>query len=284
MNTLTAHPHVVLSIAGSDPSGGAGIQADIKTISALGGYAAAAITAITAQNTLGVQGIFPVQPEVLRAQLTSVMDDLHPTAVKIGMVHDAEQVAVIADILQRYVPPFVVYDPVMVSTSGRRLMTEETVACIEQNLFPLCTLITPNLDEASLLMYCLLHTPEEMTSAGRTLSSRYGCHVLVKGGHLDGEEMCDILCTQSESTTFRAPRTHSNNLHGTGCTLSSAIATRLSQGYSLHTAVASAKEYVSRAIQQGSTLRIGQGNGPLWHFGFTPHTEQESEPMPERGR
>lgn len=266
MKQSIPQPSVVLTIAGSDPSGGAGIQADIKTISALGGYAAAVITAITAQNTLGVQGVYPLPPEVLLAQLTSVMDDLHPAAVKIGMVHDAALVRVIADVLSRYAPPYVVFDPVMVSTSGRRLMTEETIAAIEQQLFPRCTLITPNLDEASLLTGHELHTPNEMSAAGQQLSQRFGCSVLVKGGHLSGEEMCDVLSIPSqESIFFRAPRTRSRNLHGTGCTLSSAIATLLAQGNPLPRAIGSAKSYVSQAILRGSTLHIGQGNGPLWH-------------------
>ena len=266
MSQSTSHPPVVLSIAGSDPSGGAGIQADIKTISALGGYAAAAITAITAQNTLGVQGVYPLAPEVLQAQLTSVLDDLHPAAVKIGMVHDSSLVEVIAKSMEHYTPPFVVYDPVMISTSGRRLMTEETIATIEQQLFPRCTLITPNLDEASLLLGQPVTTPLEMADAGQQLAARYGCQVLVKGGHLSGEEMCDVLCTATSSTSFVAPKSPSRNLHGTGCTLSSAIATLLAHGRPMEQAVTEAKQYVTRAIQAGSALHIGQGNGPLGHF------------------
>lgn len=266
MNPSAFHPPIVLSIAGSDPSGGAGIQADIKTISALGGYAAAVITAITAQNTLGVQGVFPLPPQVLHAQLTSVMDDLHPAAVKVGMVHDASLVEVIAATLTHYAPPLVVYDPVMISTSGRRLMTEETITTIEQHLFPRCTLITPNLDEASLLIGHPLHTPEEMAAAGQQLAARYGCQVLVKGGHLEGAVMYDVLCTATASTPFLAPKSPSRNLHGTGCTLSSAIATLLAHGHPMEQAVAQAKQYVTRAIQAGSHLHIGQGNGPLGHF------------------
>ena len=266
MNPSALHPPIVLSIAGSDPSGGAGIQADIKTISALGGYAAAVITAITAQNTLGVQGVFPLPLQVLHAQLTSVMDDLHPAAIKVGMVHDASLVEVIAATLTHYAPPLVVYDPVMISTSGRRLMTEETITTIEQDLFPRCTLITPNLDEASLLIGHPLHTPEEMAAAGQQLAARYGCQVLVKGGHLEGEVMCDVLCTATASTPFLAPKSPSRNLHGTGCTMSSAIATLLAEGKTLTEAVQGAKAVIDKGIVAGRTLHIGKGNGPLWLF------------------
>lgn len=266
MKAMMKQPPVVLSIAGSDPSGGAGIQADLKSISALGGYGAAVITAITAQNTLGVQGVFPLAAEVVRAQLDSVCSDLQLGAVKIGMVHDAGLVEVIVECLKQYQPPFIVYDPVMISTSGRRLMTEESIAAIEQQLFPYCSLITPNLDEASLLVGHRLETPEEMAEAGGVLARRYGCNVLVKGGHLCGERMCDVLCDGEASQLFEATKSRSNNLHGTGCTLSSAIATYLAQGEALPDAIAQAKKYITQAIEAGAALHIGQGNGPLWHF------------------
>ena len=266
MKERMKQPPVVLSIAGSDPSGGAGIQADLKSISALGGYGAAVITAITAQNTLGVQGVFPLAAEVVRAQLESVFEDLHPGAVKIGMVHDAQLVEVIVACLRRYQPDHVVYDPVMISTSGRRLMTEESIAYIEQQLFPRCSLITPNLDEASLLVGHRLETAEEMAEAGGVLARRYGCHVLVKGGHLQGERMCDLLCDGVESRLYEAAKSRSSNLHGTGCTLSSAIATYLAHGASLPDAIAQAKGYITRAIEAAAEWHIGQGNGPLWQF------------------
>lgn len=261
-------PPILLSIAGSDCSGGAGIQADIKTISALGGYAATVITAVTAQNTLGVQAVHPLPADIVRAQILSVMDDLQPAAVKIGMVHNAAIVQVIAQCLQKYRPGFIVYDPVMISTSGRRLMTEETMLTIKEELFPLCTLITPNLSEASMLTGQSISTPAEMELAARLLSRRYHTAILIKGGHLQGNEMCDVLCTYPSTTCqlYTSSKIESSNLHGTGCTLSSAIATFLAYDHSLDEAVRRAKDYISTAIRNGSALNIGHGNGPLWHF------------------
>lgn len=269
-------PPVILSIAGSDCSGGAGIQADIKTISALGGYAASVITAVTVQNTLGVQAVYPLPAEVVRAQIEAVMDDLQPEAIKIGMVHDASIVAVIVECLQKYRPRFVVYDPVMISTSGRRLMTDETIELIQKELFSLCTLITPNLSEASLLCGNKLSTPEEMEQAAGKLSRQHSTSVLIKGGHLEGNQMCDVLHQRlcSPQTDIQFPsctycigkKIKSSNLHGTGCTLSSAIPTYLAQGKHLKEAVSQAKEYISKAIDGGKDLNIGHGNGPLWHF------------------
>ncbi|MDE6347418.1 MAG: bifunctional hydroxymethylpyrimidine kinase/phosphomethylpyrimidine kinase [Bacteroides sp.] len=268
---------IILSIAGSDCSGGAGIQADIKTISALGGYAASAITAITAQNTLGVQSVHPLPPEMVKAQIISVMDDLRPTAVKIGMVHDTGIVSAIVSCLKRYRPQFVVYDPVMISTSGRHLMTEETIRHIQTELFPLCTLITPNLGEASLLWGQTIASVAEMQQAARELGHRYHTHVLIKGGHLAGEEMCDVLYTgtntcptvdphPTDCLLYSNPKIASRNLHRTGCTLSSAIATLLASGNSLNEAVRQAKAYIVTAISRGKEMNIGHGNGPLWHF------------------
>ena len=259
-------PPVIFSIAGSDPSGGAGIQADIKTISALNGYAAAAITAVTSQNTCGVQGVYPLPADVLQTQIASVMEDLQPTAIKIGMVYSLQLVEVIAQAIAHYHPPFIVFDPVMISTSGRRLMTEETVQGIKRLLFPRCSLITPNLDEAAMLIGHPLCTPQQMAEAGQLLAARYGCQVLVKGGHLSGETMCDVLCSATGSTSFLAPKSQSHNLHGTGCTLSSAIATLLARGYTMEKAVEEAKHYVSLAIDGGKEWHIGHGNGPLCHF------------------
>ena len=170
---------VILTVAGSDCSGGAGIQADIKTISALKGYAASVITAVTAQNTVGVQAVYPIPPDIVRMQTESVMDDLKPAAVKIGMVHNAAIVRAIAECLQRFRPRFVVCDPVMVSTSGRQLMTEDTIHTIQEELFPLCSLITPNLSEASLLLARTVTDVEDMKQAARELADRYHCAVLV---------------------------------------------------------------------------------------------------------
>lgn len=275
--TSPVTPPIILSIAGSDCSGGAGIQADIKTISALGGYAASVITAVTAQNTLGVQAVYPLPAPTVLTQIESVMDDLQPVAVKIGMVHDANIVHAIARCLREYHPRFIVYDPVMVSTGGQRLMTEETIQAVMEELFPLCTLITPNLGEASLLCGYPVSTIPDMELAAHELSSRFGTSVLLKGGHLEGDEMCDILCMKSSPDACRPhpspdclrytdARIESRNLHGTGCTLSSAIATFLAHGIELPEAVRSAKAYISTAIANGKDMHLGQGSGPLWHF------------------
>lgn len=269
-------PPVILSIAGSDCSGGAGIQADIKTISALGGYAASVITAITAQNTMGVQAVFPLPDDIVRMQIESVMDDLQPAAIKIGMVHNASLVHVIAECLRKYHSRFIVYDPVMISTSGRRLMTEDTIQTIQKELFPLCTLITPNLDETSLLYGSPVHTVTDMQRAAQELSRQYNTSFLVKGGHLESDEMCDVLrcnhlptakADDAPACTFHvSPKIESHNLHGTGCTLSSAIATFLAYGNHPDEAVRQAKKYIGKAIEYGKELQIGHGNGPLWHY------------------
>ena len=260
------NPAIILTIAGSDSSGGAGIQADIKTISALGGYAASVITAITAQNTMGVQGVLPVTPEMVITQLDSVMTDLSVDAVKIGMVNDPDIVRAIADGLRRHQPRFVVYDPVMVSTSGCRLMAEETVDIIKQELFPLSTLITPNLHEVSLLVDRKVGTVEEMETAAMELSQKHHTSVLVKGGHLEGGEMCDVLFADGHLSRFSDAKIETRNLHGTGCTLSSAIATFLGKGETLESAVQSAKSYLTEAIRQGAGMEIGHGHGPVWHL------------------
>lgn len=269
----STQPPIVLTIAGSDCSGGAGIQADIKTISALGGYAASVITAVTAQNTLGVQAVYPLPLELVRQQIESVLSDLRPAAIKIGMVHSRPIVEVIARCLQAYPACPVVYDPVMISTSGRRLMTEETVTTIRKQLFPRCTLITPNLHEASLLAGREIAGVAAMEEAARSLGERYRTSFLVKGGHLSGTKMCDLLFCHGASHLYEEEKIESRNLHGTGCTLSSAIATKLACGHSLEAAVGQAKAYITTAIREGKELRIGQGNGPLWHF---PHFTPES--------
>lgn len=259
-------PPIILSIAGSDSSGGAGIQADIKAISALGGYAASAITAVTVQNTQGVQASFPIPTEVVSGQIAAVMDDLRVAAVKIGMVHDAEIARTIAASIRRYRPRHVVYDPVMISTSGHRLLTEDSIECIKEELLPLATLITPNLHEASLLYGTPLDSIARMEEAARTLSQTYGPAVLIKGGHLEGNTMCDVLYCDGALHRFTGEKIDARNLHGTGCTLSSAIATLLGHGHTLPEAVAQAKAYITEAISQGSRMQIGQGNGPVWHF------------------
>lgn len=258
---------IILSIAGSDCSGGAGIQADIKTISALGGYATSAITAITIQNTLGVQTVHAVASEIVSKQIEAVMEDLRPDAIKIGMVDDTSIVHAITDCIRKYKPQYIVYDPVMVSTSGRRLITDEAIQEIKKELFPLTTLITPNLDEVAVLTGKALHTPEEMTQVACELSKLFNTSVLIKGGHLSGDEMYDVLHTIDDDTyIYKEKKIDSKNLHGTGCTLSSSIATFLAKGYPPNKAVQLSKEYISRAIMAGKELNIGHGNGPLWHF------------------
>lgn len=260
------HPAAVLSIAGSDPSGGAGIQADIKAITALGAYAATAITAVTVQNTLGVRSVFPIPAQVVADQIDAVMEDIEPQAVKIGMVNDADIVRTIAAAMKRYTPRVVVYDPVMVSTSGHRLIEEHTTGIIERELMPAATLITPNMSEAEVLWRRRISTVEDMETAARDLAERYSTSVLVKGGHLAEGPMCDILCHDGRIERFMGERIPTRNLHGTGCTLSSAIAALLAQGQPLVEAVAEAKRYVTAAIRAGSRMNIGHGNGPLWHM------------------
>lgn len=257
---------VILAIAGSDCSGGAGIQADMKTISALGGYAATAITAVTVQNTLGVSAVHAVPVEIVRGQIEAVMADLHPVAVKIGMIYEEIAVKVVADCLRKYAPEQVVYDPVMVSTSGRVLMEERAIKLIERELFPLTSLITPNLDEAEILTGRKITSLGEMKEAAAGLSVMYGTSVLLKGGHLDGDEMTDVLYTNGESYLYKEKKIVTRNLHGTGCTLSSSIATYLALGYDVKEAVGKAKTYVSGAIAAAVGQKLGHGNGPLCHF------------------
>lgn len=258
----------VLTIAGSDCSGGAGIQADIKTISALGAYAASAITAITVQNTCGVTGIHPVPPLYVKGQIDAVMTDIRPDAIKIGMINDVEIVKVIADSIKEYNPKFVVFDPVMVSTSGCKLIEDSAIEAITSMLIPLSTVITPNLSEAMVLTGKKLSGVESMTIAGKELLGM-GCgSVLIKGGHLEGDDMCDVLCSAGveKPYIFKAGKIDSKNTHGTGCTLSSAIATLLALGHELPEAVSEAKEYVYKGIESGKDVHIGEGHGPLNHF------------------
>lgn len=258
------HP-VVLTIAGSDSSGGAGIQADIKTISALDAYAASAITAITAQNTEGVYGIHPLPAEMVSAQLEAVFSDLSPDAVKIGMVNTQQEAQAIASALEKYRPRHIVFDPVMVSTSGCGLMADGAMESIVETLFPLSGLVTPNLQECGALVGKQVSGIGEMEQAARMLNGRYGCSVLVKGGHSEGDEMTDVLYGQGRLAVFSAKKTDTPNTHGTGCTLSSAIATFLAKGYSMEDSVQYAKDYVTLSIIAGKDMAIGHGHGPLWH-------------------
>ena len=252
----------VLSIAGSDSGGGAGIQADIKTITAHKLYAMTAITSLTAQNTLGVQGIFPVDPNFLKKQLDSVFTDLFPDSVKIGMLCSAPLAGTVADCLTHYRPKNIVLDPVMLSTSGSRLLDDDAVELLIRRLFPLADLITPNLPEAERISGLTIRSRTETERAARAIAGQGGCAVLIKGGHW-AETADDLLFDGERMHWFPAERVDNPNTHGTGCTLSSAIACQLAQGVALHESVLRAKEYLTGALRAG--LNLGQGSGPLNH-------------------
>ncbi len=256
----------VLSIAGFDGSGGAGIQADTKTTSALGCYAMNVLTALPIQNTQGVRDIYEIPTAAVRDQLEAIFDDIYPDAIKIGMVHHVELVELISSYLKEYKGP-IVFDPVMVSTSGHKLIHDDTIqACIEL-LFPLATLITPNLDEVSVLVDEIIDDVPKMEKAGNKLLAK-GCQsVLVKGGHLQSQELTSLLFQHGKPPIeFRSQKINSKNTHGSGCSLSSAIASQLAQGNSLDAAVDTALTYIHAAIAASKDLRIGKGNGPLNHF------------------
>ena len=268
--TLTGQYARVLSIAGSDSGGGAGIQADLKTFSAMGSYGMTAITALTAQNTLGVQAIHGVPASFLKAQLQSVLDDIGVDAVKIGMLHSPEVVEVVAWAIDHYGLTQVVLDPVMVATSGDRLIAEETVSVLVKELFPRVQLVTPNLDEASLLLQQPLTAVDQLHNAAQALLDMGANAVLLKGGHLPGDVLCDVLQTpDSDAVVFEATRIHSRNVHGTGCSLSSAIAAHLASGKTMADAVAAARAFIRQAIASGAAVKTGEGHSPLNH-GFAP--------------
>lgn len=252
----------VLSIAGSDSSGGAGIQADIKTITAHKLYAMTAVTALTAQNTRGVQGIREVEPAFLAQQLDSVFTDIFPDSVKVGMLCSAELAAAAADRLAHYRPRHVVLDPVMVSTSGSPLLQDDAGKLLLSRLFPLAELVTPNLPEAQRLTGEPIRSRSGMERAARQIAARGGCAVLVKGGHL-ADTADDLLFDGEKVRWFCGERVDNPNTHGTGCTLSSAIACRLAQGYGLSESVRLAKDYLTGALRAG--LDLGAGSGPLNH-------------------
>ena len=253
----------VLSIAGSDSSAGAGIQADLKTITAIGGYAATVITAVTAQNTQGVSGIHVVPAEVVRQQIDAVMSDLEPDAIKIGMLPDVATVQVVIDALSSYEQRPVVLDPVMISTSGTRLMSSDAVDLCVSRLMPLCTLITPNLPEAEQLTGMKISSVDDMETAARLLHQRLRCSVVVKGGHLNGNEPWDVLYHEHHTSRHLSPAVVSRNTHGTGCTFSSAIATYIALGCTVEEAVSRAKHFVYNAILSAKDRQIGHGHGPI---------------------
>lgn len=258
---------IALTIAGSDSSGGAGIQADLKTFAASGVYGASVITALTAQNTKGVTAIHPVPAAFVTAQIDAVFDDLDVRAVKIGMVAQRDVIEAIAAGLARWSPAHVVLDPVMVATSGDRLLVADAIAALRTDLIPRASIITPNLPEAAALLDEPIAEDESaIADQGRRLLALGCAHVLIKGGHGHGAESTDYLISADQVVALPAPRVATTNTHGTGCTLSSAIAAALAKGDDLETAVRSAKSYISAAIAAADRLAVGHGHGPVHHF------------------
>jgi hydroxymethylpyrimidine kinase/phosphomethylpyrimidine kinase len=265
-------PPVVLSVAGSDSGGGAGIQADLKTFHAFGAFGTTAVTAITAQNTLGVQAVHPVPVPIVRLQIEAVVNDLAPAAVKTGMLATAELVAAVADSIRQHALPNFVLDPVMVATSGDRLLDADAEGTLFRELLPLALLVTPNLAEAALLTGSTVGNVEQMRIAAARLVASGAGAALVKGGHLPGSETVDVLWDGERFHEWRHPRVDTRSTHGTGCTLSAAIAAGLSHGRPLLRAVDDALGFVRRAIIAAPGL--GSGNGPLSHFvGLTDHED-----------
>ena len=254
--------YTALTIAGSDSCGGAGIQADIKTMSALGVYAASAITAITVQNTKGVYGIQNVEPEIVKGQIEAVMDDIQPDAIKIGMVNDRDTIKAIANTLKKYQGKY----------QHLRLMQEDALDIFISELLPLATLLTPNIPEAEILAEMKIQNAEDIKTAASAIS-KLGCKfVLIKGGHFDGKEKIDYLFEEGKLiTSYRGLSINTRNTHGTGCTLSSAITSYLAKEMDMNTAIAMAKTYLSGAILAGKDVKIGDGNGPVNHF-YEPKT------------
>ncbi|MBR1615040.1 MAG: bifunctional hydroxymethylpyrimidine kinase/phosphomethylpyrimidine kinase [Treponema sp.] len=252
-----------LTIAGSDSSGGAGIQADIKTMTANGVYAMSAITALTAQNTTGVFAVQVTETEILKKQIEAVATDIFPDAVKTGMIPTEEQAHSIAESIKKFNFRNIVVDPVIVSTSGTKLISDEAISKIQKELFPLSTLITPNIPEAEFMLSTKIQTKEQMEKAAETLSKKYGCSVLMKGGHMVNDA-CDFLFKKDgDGIWFDGKRVDNKNTHGTGCTLSSAIASNLAKGLSLEESVLEAKKYLTLALE--AMLDLGKGSGPLCH-------------------
>ncbi len=262
-----------LSIAGSDSSGGAGIQADIKTMAMNGVFAMTAVTALTAQNTTGVRAIQESTPDFLREQIDAVFEDIRPDAVKIGMVSSSELIRVIAERLRHYKAENVVVDPVMVATSGSALMKTDAVETLMGELFPLAALITPNIPETQILSGLTIESAADMEAAAKKIYAEHGCAVLVKGGH-SVNDANDLLCADGKLCWIEGKRIDNPNTHGTGCTLSSAIASNLAKGYDLETSVRRAKEYISGAL--AAMLDLGKGRGPMNH-GFDLHSRFAEE-------
>lgn len=264
----------VLTVAGSDSGGGAGIQADIKAISATGSYAASAITAVTVQNTLGVSAVHDVPVDIVEGQISAVLSDIGADAVKIGMLSSVELVLAVSRVLKKFCIGNIVLDPVMVATSGDRLITEEAVPVLSKELAPYARVLTPNIPEAEILSGMKINSQEDLPRVGKLLSesmraiSGKPVSVLMKAGHLEDGEVVDYFYNAEEDHTveLRSRRIYSRNTHGTGCTLSSALASYMAQGYPLDEAVGKAKEYITEAIESGAEYEIGHGHGPVNHF------------------
>ena len=257
--------NTALTIAGSDSSGGAGIQADIKTMTCNGIYAMSAITALTAQNTTGVTAIMEVKPEFLKEQIKAVVTDIFPDAVKTGMVSSSALIKVISDSIKEYGLKNIVVDPVMVATSGAKLITDEAIETLKKELLPLATVITPNIPEAEVLFASKIQNETDMETAAKEISSKFGCAVLLKGGHSlnDANDYLFDAKSGNDGIWFYGKKINNPNTHGTGCTLSSAIAANLAKGKSLSEAVKNAKAYISGALE--AMLDLGKGSGPLAH-------------------
>ena len=261
---------VILSIAGSDSGGGAGIQADIKAMSAIGVFATTAITAVTAQNTQGVTKIQSIDPDIVAAQIKAVFSDFQPIAVKIGMLFSDEIIKVVAEQLEIYKPKYIILDPVMISTSGSNLISDNAIDCMLEKLFPLATILTPNRFEAERISGIKIDSEESMHLAAKNILSHGGKYVLIKGGHFNDSNMTDYLFDSEKLvTTFSGKKIETNNTHGTGCTLSSAIASYLALGYTIEDSICNAKQYLQTALEKGAHVQIGHGNGPVNHF-FNP--------------
>lgn len=269
MNHQFKYP-TVLTIAGFDGSGGAGIQGDMKAISALGCYATSVLTALPVQNTQGVRSIYPIPAAAVAEQLAAILDDIFPDAIKIGMVHTPELVRTITDVLGRYPAVPVVFDPVMVASSGHRLIEEATIQAIVEQLFPLAELLTPNLDEAAILAEMPIADVAAMREAGRRIQARGGRGVLLKGGHLPTPVLTSLYFAPDGSVQeYHFEKLDTVNTHGSGCTLSSAVASYRALGQPLREAVGLGQAYVQEAIRAGAPVRTGHGHGPLNHF-FNP--------------
>lgn len=266
MNIKRKEHYRVLTIAGSDSGGGAGIQADLKTFSALGCYGMSVITALTAQNTVAVKAIQAVPVDFIQSQIDAVIEDIGVDAIKIGMLHSPEVIQTVAQALKRYHPKNIILDPVMVAKSGDHLLKLESISALKSELLPLATVITPNLPEASVLLGRPIETQETMEDAAVDLLKLGPQAVLIKGGHLTTSESSDFLLSKDYKRWFPHVRLETPNTHGTGCTFSSAIASHLAKGHNLEEAVTLSKKYLSAALEKGSIYKIGNGHGPVHHF------------------